>query len=64
MIEARLPIILVLNIIDEAEQIGMKINIPHLEKELKAPVVATVSTTDRGIDVLKGRIEEYARHKR
>jgi len=61
LIEARLPVVLVLNIIDEAEKIGMKINLGHLERDLKIPVVATVSTTGRGIDVLKGRIEEYAR---
>ncbi|MDD5477396.1 MAG: FeoB small GTPase domain-containing protein [Candidatus Omnitrophica bacterium] len=61
LIEAKLPVILVLNIIDEAEEIGMKINLGYLERDLKIPVVATVSTTGRGIDVLKGRIEEYAR---
>lgn len=61
LIEAGLAIILDLNIIDEAEKIGMKINLKYLEKELKVPVVATVSTTGRGIDILKGRIEEYAR---
>jgi len=61
LIEACLPIILDLNIIDEAEKIGMKIKLDYLEKELKVPVVATVSTTGRGIDILKGRIEEYAR---
>lgn len=64
LIEARLPVILVLNIIDEAENIGMKINIQRLEKELKVPVVDTVSTTGRGIDILKGRIEEYARNEK
>lgn len=64
LIEARLPVILVLNIIDEAENIGMNINIQRLEKELKVPVVDTVSTTGRGIDILKGRIEEYARNKK
>jgi len=63
LIEAGLPIILVLNIIDEAERIGMKINLNRLEKELKIPVTATVSTTGRGIDILKGRIEEYVRAK-
>lgn len=60
LIEAGLPIILVLNIIDEAEHIGMKINLEHLEKELKIPVVATVSTTGRGTDMLKERVEEYS----
>lgn len=64
LIEACLPIILDLNIIDEAEKIGMKIKLDYLEKELKAPVVATVSTTARGIDILKGRIEEYARARK
>ncbi len=62
LIEAGLPVILILNIIDEAEKIGMKINIGNLEKDLKVPVVATVSTTGRGIDILKGRLEEYVRN--
>lgn len=64
LIEAGLPVILALNIIDEAEKIGMKINTQALEKELKVPVVATVSTSGRGIDILKGRIEEYVRTKK
>lgn len=63
LIEAGLPVILVLNIIDEAENIGMKINAQHLEAALKIPAIATVSTTGRGIDILKGRIEEYALRK-
>ncbi len=63
LIEANLPVVLVLNIIDEAEKIGMKVNLRHLEKDLKIPVVATVSTTGRGIDILKGRLEEYVRAK-
>lgn len=63
LIEAGLPIILVLNIIDEAESMGMKINISQLEKDLNVPVIATVSTTGRGIDILKGRMEEYAGKK-
>ncbi len=62
LIEAKLPVVLVLNIIDEAEKIGMKINLQHLEKDLGVPVVSTVSTTGRGIDILKGRVEEYVRN--
>ncbi|OGX46058.1 MAG: iron transporter [Omnitrophica WOR_2 bacterium RIFCSPLOWO2_12_FULL_51_8] len=61
LIEAKLPVILVLNIIDEAEKIGMRISLEYLSRELKVPVAATVSTTGRGIDILRGRIEEYVR---
>ena len=61
LIEAGLPVILVLNIMDEAEKAGIKIDSQHLERELSIPVVETVSTTGKGIDVLRGRIEEYVR---
>lgn len=63
LIEAKLPVVLVLNIIDEAEKIGMKVNLQRLEEDLKVPVAATVSTTGRGIDILKGKVEEYVRTK-
>lgn len=63
LIEAGLQVILTLNIIDEAEKTGMKINLAHIEKQLKIPVAATVATTGRGIDVLRGRIEEYVHVK-
>jgi ferrous iron transport protein B len=64
LIEAKLPIILVLNIIDEAEKIGMQIDSGCLEEELKVPVVSTVSTTGRGVNILKKRIAEYAGTKK
>ena len=63
LIEAKLPVVLVLNVMDEAEKAGLKINLEHIEKQIKVPVVATVSTTGRGIDVLRGRIEAYVRAK-
>ncbi|MDP3732237.1 MAG: FeoB small GTPase domain-containing protein [Candidatus Omnitrophota bacterium] len=61
LLEAGLPVILVLNIIDEARNSGIDIEIGRLEKELNIPVVATVSTTGEGLDILKGRIEEYVK---
>ena len=64
LIEAKLPVILVLNIMDDAEKIGIKINLRQLEKELKIPVLATVSTTGRGVDILRGKVEEYVRNKK
>ena len=59
LIEAHLPTILVLNIMDEAKKAGVEINIKLLEKELGVPVVGTVSTTGKGMDILRQRIKEY-----
>jgi ferrous iron transport protein B len=61
LIEAGLSTILVLNIIDEAARIGLRIDTAKLEKELGIPMVATVSITGKGIDILKGRMERYVR---
>ena len=59
LIEAHLSLILVLNIMDEAKTTGVEIDIKLLEKELGIPVVGTVSTTGKGMDVLERRIKEY-----
>jgi ferrous iron transport protein B len=59
LLEARLRLVLVLNMFDEAEKLGMKINVGQLERDLKIPVAATVSTTGKGLDVLRGKIEAY-----
>lgn len=64
LIEANLPVILDLNIMDEAERSGVRIKTKELENELNIPVVATVSTRGKGIDILKGRVEEYARENK
>ena len=64
LIEAKLPVILALNIMDDAERMGIKVDLQQLEKELKSPVAATVSTTGRGVDILRGKVEEYVRNKR
>ncbi len=61
LLEAGLPVILVLNIIDEAREAGMHIDLVYLEKELNIPVVTTVSTTREGLDILKGKIEEHVK---
>lgn len=59
--EAGLPLILVLNMADEARALGLAIDTAALEKELNIPVAATVSTTGEGIDILKGKIEAYVK---
>lgn len=60
LLEANLPVILDLNIMDEAERIGMEIDVDRLEVELGLPIVPTVSTSRRGLDDLKRKILEYA----
>jgi len=59
--EAALPVILVLNIIDEARSSDINIDTTNLEKELNIPVVATVSTTGEGLAILEGKIEEHVK---
>ena len=61
LLEAGLSVILVLNIIDEARNLGINIDSSRLEKELNIPVVETVSTTGEGLDILKGKIEDYVK---
>ncbi len=58
LIEAGLPLIVVLNMMDEAEAQGLQFDVPALERELGVPVVATVSTTGEGLDELRRRIAE------
>jgi ferrous iron transport protein B len=59
LIEAGLPTVLVLNMMDEAERVGRKIDIERLEKELGIPVMGTVSTTGEGVDRLMARLGKY-----
>ena len=59
--EAAVPVILVLNIMDEAKREGVTINTHLLEKELGIPVIEAVSTKLAGIDELKKRIISYAK---
>jgi len=52
LLEAGLPLILVLNMMDEAERDGMLIDVDALEQRLGIPVVPTVSTVGRGMEKL------------
>ncbi|NWF92481.1 MAG: ferrous iron transport protein B [Syntrophaceae bacterium] len=56
LLEADLPVLLDLNLMDEAERLGTTIDLDLLEKELGIPVVATIATEGHGMDLLKERI--------
>ncbi len=59
LIEAGLPVILDLNMMDELEAAGVEIDLRGLERELGIPVVATVATTGRGMEELRKKLVEY-----
>jgi ferrous iron transport protein B len=54
--EAGLPLILVLNMTDEARDLGMIIDIAHLQERLGLPVIPTTATTRAGIRELVAEI--------
>ena len=60
LIEAGLPVILAVNMMDEAEALGIEVDADKLEEELGIPVVATVATTGQGLGLLRRKLGEYA----
>lgn len=53
LLEAGMPLVLDLNLMDEAVELGMKIDTATLQVRLGIPVVATVATERRGMEELK-----------
>ena len=56
LIEAGFPLVLVVNMMDEAERLGLEVDVAALERELGIPVVATSLIRGRGLSELKGII--------
>lgn len=59
LIEAGLPSILAINMMDEAQQLGIEINPEYLERELGIPVVTMAAAANFGVNELKARVAEY-----
>ncbi|MBW3630000.1 MAG: ferrous iron transport protein B [Gemmatimonadetes bacterium] len=57
VLELGLPTVIALNQVDAAEAAGLRIDAVELTLELGAPVVPTVATRGRGLDVLKRAVE-------
>jgi ferrous iron transport protein B len=57
LIEAGLPVILVLNMADEARHLGIKIDAEVLARRLGVPVAATVATRGKGVAELMALVE-------
>jgi ferrous iron transport protein B len=55
--EMGLPLLIVLNMMDEAQQRGIDINIPKLSQKLGIPIVPTVAIERKGIEGIKKELE-------
>lgn len=56
IIDTGVPVIIALNMIDEAERQGRKINVDLLSDLLGVPVIPTVATKNKGVNELKDAI--------
>ncbi|HPX61941.1 MAG TPA: ferrous iron transport protein B [Deltaproteobacteria bacterium] len=59
LIEAGLPVILVVNIMDEAERLGISIDLPLLQQRLGIPVVGAATARKVGVDDIRQAVAEY-----
>lgn len=58
LLEKRKPVIVALNMWDEAQHLGVHIDVRELENILQVPVVPTVAITAEGVKELVGRLDE------
>ena len=64
LIEAGLPVMLLINIMDEAERVGMNIDIPLLQEKLQIPVVGgAIGRSKRGLWELRDAITNFQASK-
>lgn len=52
IIDTGLPVIVVVNMMDESEKVGLNIDLGLLEKELGTPVIPAVAVHKKGLDLL------------
>ncbi len=62
LLEADLPVVLALNMMDEAHKAGLEIDIATLTEALQIPVLPVVAITGQGIAELRRVIHEVAHH--
>lgn len=64
LLDAGLPVVLVLNMSDEAKALGIRIEVDELARRLGCPVVATVAIDRKGLPQLQDAIELVAAQPR
>ncbi len=61
LLERGVPLIVVLNLVDEAAQKGIRLDVPRLEKALGVPVIPTVAISGKGLSELVAALPEARR---
>ena len=64
LLELQVPLVVALNMFDEAQALGFDIDLEALSKMLGVPVVPTVAITGQGVQELLDAATEVARQKR
>jgi ferrous iron transport protein B len=59
LIEAQLPVLLVVNMIDEAQKLGIKVDENQLAYKLGIPVVTMAAAQKIGLKKLTAKVADY-----
>lgn len=62
VLEAAWPVVLCVNLLDEAEKKGITVDLEALRRELGCPVVGAAARGGRGLDTLRQTLEDAALH--
>ena len=63
LLKKNIPVIIVLNLWDEAKHIGISIEVEKLQKILGVPVIPTVAITGEGVKTLVDRLQKAKKGK-
>jgi ferrous iron transport protein B len=63
LIDMECPVILVINLMDEAKKHGIFLNLKRLSEILDIPVIGTTATKGIGLEKVKEKIQEYCLRK-
>jgi ferrous iron transport protein B len=64
LLELGIPLVVCLNMIDEAERKGIQIDVEHLSQDLGVPIIPTIATRGEGVPELFQAALETARNKK
>lgn len=61
LVEAGLPLVIATNMMDEAERLGLSLDIAALSRAMGVPVIPIVAVTGRGLDILAVAVDSPGR---